>query len=279
MGDYVVIGQLRTWYDEQGEGDPLVLLHGGLSTNESWAAQMPAFAEHFRVVAPERRAHGHTPDVEGPLSYDDMATDTIGFLESRVDGPAHLVGWSDGGIVGLLIAIARPDLVHKLVVIGSNFDASGLVPEMEEQAASMAADNPDMARLRELYEAASPDGPEHWPVVFAKFMEMLMTQPHIPLENLSRIDAPTLVLVGDDDIVSLEHTFALFRAIPNSQLAVVPGTSHTAMMEKPELVNRLVLDFIEQEPVPTLVPMRRASAEDNRVSQPREHSKSPQGER
>ncbi len=168
--------------------------------------------------------------------------------------------------------------MHKLVAIGSNFDASGLVPEMEEQAASMAADSPDMARLRELYEAASPDGAEHWPVVFAKFMEMLVTQPHIPLEDLSRIDVPTLVLVGDDDIVSLEHTFALFRAIPNSQLAVAPGTSHTAMMEKPELVNRLVLDFIEQEPVPTLVPMR-ASAEDNRVSQPQEHSKSPQGER
>jgi len=86
MGDYVVIGRLRTWYDEQGAGDPLVLLHGGLSTNESWAAQTPALAEHFRVVAPERRAHGHTPDLEGPLSYDDMATDTIGFLESRLMG-------------------------------------------------------------------------------------------------------------------------------------------------------------------------------------------------
>lgn len=263
MGDYVVIGRVRTWYDEQGAGDPLVLLHGGLSTNDTWMAQLPAFSEHFRVLAPERRAHGHTPDVEGPLSYNDMATDTIGFLEARVERPAHLVGWSDGGIVGLLIAITRPDLLHKLVVIGTNFDTSGIVPEMQEQAASMAPDSPDMAMFRELYEAASPDGPEHWPVVFAKFREMVATQPHIPLEDLSRIDAPTLVLVGDDDIVSLEHTFALFRAIPKSELAVVPGTSHAAMMEKPELVNRLILDFIQQEPTPTLLPVRRAPAKDN----------------
>ena len=76
MGDYIDIGGINTWYDEQGTGDPLVLLHGGLCTNETWGAQLPAFAERFRVVAPERRAHGHTADVPGPLTYADMAADT-----------------------------------------------------------------------------------------------------------------------------------------------------------------------------------------------------------
>ena len=100
MGAYIEIGELKTWYDEQGRGDPLVLLHGGMGSNATWAAQIPEFGTRFRVLAPERRGHGHTPDLEGPLSYDVMSADTIGFLDAVVDGPAYLVGWSDGGVVG-----------------------------------------------------------------------------------------------------------------------------------------------------------------------------------
>lgn len=258
MGEYVDIGGINTWYEEDGRGDPLVLLHGGLSTNETWGAQTPAFAERFRVFAPERRGHGHTGDVEGPLTYADMTTDTIGFLDKVVGGSSHLVGWSDGGIVGLMVALARSDLVRKLVVIGINYDTAGVVPEAEEMFAHMAPDGPEMATFRSLYETHSPDGPEHWPVVFAKFTEMVQREPHIPLDDLARISAPTLVLVGDDDMVLLEHTVALFRAIPGSELAVIPGTSHAVMMEKPELVNLLILDFLEKEPVATMLPIRRA---------------------
>ena len=86
MGGYLQIGDLKTWYEEQGAGEPLVLLHGGLSTNVSWASQMPDFANRFRVIAPERRGHGHTPDVEGSLSYDAMAVDTIAFLTELIGG-------------------------------------------------------------------------------------------------------------------------------------------------------------------------------------------------
>ena len=261
MGEYVQIGGLRTWYEQEGSGEPLVLLHGGMATNESWASQMPEFAARFRVIAPERRAHGHTPDLLGPLSYDVMAADTIGFLETVVGGSAHLVGWSDGGIVGLLVAMTRPDLVHKLVAISANFDTSGIVPQATEGMASMAPESDEVAMLRMPYESSSPDGPEHWPVVFGKFLEMASTQPAISVEQLGRISAPTLVLAGDDDMISLEHAAALFRAIPNSQLGLVPGTSHFLAMEKPALVNRLVLDFLEQDPVATIMPMRRAQAE------------------
>ena len=263
MGGYVDIGELKIWYDEQGAGEPLVLLHGGISTNETWAGQMQDFSAHFRVIAPERRGHGHTPDVEGPLSYDVMAADTISFLDGVVGGPAHLVGWSDGGIVGLLVAMARPDLVRKLVAISANFDTSGGVPDAMEGLTSMTANSDDLAVFRTSYEAASPDGPGHWPVVFAKFQQMISTQPNITVEQLGRITAPTLVLAGDDDMITLEHTSALFRAIPNSELAVVPGTSHALPMEKPELVNRLILDFLQNDPVPTFMPLRRASGADH----------------
>ncbi len=197
--------------------------------------------------------------MEGPLTYGDMAADTIGFLEHVVGGPAHVVGWSDGGIIGLLVAIARPDLVRKLVVIGSNYDTAGVVPEAEAMFAHMTPDGPAMAQLRGFYEMHSPDGPEHWPVVFTKFIEMAKREPHIPSDQLASISAPTLVLVGDDDMVSLEHTIALYRAIPGSELAVVPGASHLVLMEKPDFVNRVVLDFLEKEPAETMVPLRRAA--------------------
>jgi len=258
VGKYVDVGGVDTWYDEAGQGDPLVLLHGGMCTNETWGAQTPAFVERFRTLAPERRGHGHTADEDGPLSYGDMATDTIGFLETVVGGPAHIVGWSDGGIIGLLVAMKRPDLVRRLVVIGTNYDTAGVVPEAEEMFAQMTSDSPGMARLRGLYELHSPDGPEHWPVVFGKFLEMAGREPHIAVADLGRISAPTLVLVGDDDMVSLEHTASLYRAIPDAELAVLPGTSHTVLMEKPELMNRVVLDFLEQEPAATGLPLRRA---------------------
>lgn len=242
-------------------GDRLVAaLHGGLCTNATWEPQLAEFGARFRVLAPERRAHGHTADLAGPLSYDDMAADTIGFLDTVVGGPAHLVGWSDGGIVGLLVAMARPDLVRKLVVISANFDTTGTPPEIVAHMTSTTADSEDLAMLRTLYEAVSPDGPEHWPVVFAKCNEMATTQPAIPLADLGRISAPTLVMAGDDDMITFDHTFMLFDAIPNAELAIIPGTSHFLAMEKPGLVNRIVLDFLENEPAPTMMPLRRAAA-------------------
>jgi len=259
MGTYVEIGGLRTWYDEQGSGDPLLLMHGGLVTNDTWGAQLPAFAERYHVYAPERRAHGHTPDVDGALSYDDMANDMIGFLETVVGGPAHLVGWSDGAIIGFLIGFRRPDLVRKLVAISGNRNPKAMVPQAEAMAQEMTPDSPDMAMFKALYEAATPDGPDHWNVVVPKIVEMFTTQPDITVEELGRISAPTLVVVGDDDMVRFDHTAEIFASIPNAELAIVPGTSHALTLEKPELVNRIILDFLEKDPAPTLMPFRRAA--------------------
>ena len=261
MGEYVKLPGVKTWYEVEGKGEPLVLLHGGFCTNETWAALRPEFAARFRVFLPERRAHGHTPDVEGPLSYTDMAKDTVDFLTSVVRKPAHLVGWSDGGIVGLLVAIARPDLVRKLVVIGANFKpALHVFPGAEAMLNGLTADSPHLTMFRSMYEAASPDGPEHWAVVVAKIVEMFRgDEPNISSGDLGLISAPTLVMVGDDDLPSLEHTIALYRAIPNSELAVVQGTSHALPMEKPSVVVQIVIDFLANEPVATFMPIRRAT--------------------
>ena len=124
----------------------------------------------------------------------------------------------------------------------------------------MTPDGDETAMFRGLYEMHSPDGPEHWPVAFGKFLEMAQREPHIPVGELGRISAPTLVVMGDDDIISIEHTAEMYRAIPNSELAVVPGASHTVVIEKPDVLNRIVLDFLENEPAPTMMPVRRAAS-------------------
>lgn len=259
MGAFVDIGPVHMFYETHGQGEPLVLLHGGLDSNAAWGAELDTLAEHFRVVAPERRGHGHTGDVEGPLTYRVMAEDMVAFIESVIGTPVHLVGWSDGAILGMMIARSRPDLVRKLVLIGGAADIAAYVPEFIE-ATRLPADSEVFQPFRAIYGVVSPDGPEHWPVVFSKLTTMWQNEPHIPLEELEEVTARTLLMVGDDDLVSPEHTLEMYRAIPDAELAVVPGTSHLAPLEKPDLVNRLLLDFLGGDAVPTLLPVRRAAA-------------------
>ena len=258
MGEYVELDGLRTWFDVEGEGDPVVLLHGGMCTGDTWASQLPALTPTYRVYVPERRGHGHTPDVEGPITYADMAVDTIAFLEQVVGAPAHLVGWSDGGILALFVSRARPDLVRRQVVMGSNFHVDGLHPAF---LAGLGNDpmGPEMAIFRDPYAAVSPDGPDHWPVVHAKLERMWAEEPTLTLDDIARIPTPTLVLVGDDDLPLLAHTVSLYETLPKGQLAVVPGASHVVPLEKTDLVNRLIADFLAEEGDPvTFWPMRRA---------------------
>ncbi|MFJ3436275.1 alpha/beta fold hydrolase [Streptomyces cyaneofuscatus] len=257
MGDYTDLSGVKTWYETEGNGDPLVLLHGGFCTADTWGAQRADLAAAYRVLLPERRAHGHTPDVEGPLTYQDMADDMATFVEKIIGGPAHLVGWSDGGVVALLISFARPELVRKVVVIGANFRPGPECFVEPEMLDTMTADGEDLDFFRQMYAAVTPDSPGHWPVVARKIIEMWRTQPTISTAELARVSAPTLVMVGDDDMMTLEHTNALYSALPRGSLAVVPGASHLVPLEKPGLVNRLILDHLAQDSVETMMPVRR----------------------
>jgi pimeloyl-ACP methyl ester carboxylesterase len=125
MGRYVQLGAVRTWYEEDGSGPPLVLLHPGGADSRAFEGNLSGLAGRFRVYRPDRRGHGRTPDVAGPISYDQMATDTIAFLEQVVGGPAYLVGHSDGAPVALLVALERPDLVRRLVFASAVFHHDG----------------------------------------------------------------------------------------------------------------------------------------------------------
>jgi pimeloyl-ACP methyl ester carboxylesterase len=257
-GDYLDAGGVHTYYEVAGQGEPLLLLHGGFSTIESWGAQIPALAERYRVYLPERRGHGRTPDVDGPTGFDIMARDTIAFMEALEISSAHLVGWSDGGNVGLEIALVRPDLVRKLVIIGAGDDFDVMQPEGPKYTAELRAQaqhlTPDALppMLREAYEQLSPDGADHFPVVFDKLIAAWRSGPKHALGDLARISAPTLVMVGDDDVLTADHAAAIQRTIPDAQLAVVPGTDHLLHFEKPDLVNRIILDFLADTQAPKL---------------------------
>jgi pimeloyl-ACP methyl ester carboxylesterase len=254
VGEYANAGGVRTYYEVYGEGEPLVLLHGGLATAESWSMQVPILAERYRVYVPERRGHGRTPDLAGPITYEVMAADTAAFLDAAGTGAAHLVGWSDGAVVGMLVALRRPELVRKLVVIGQYFNFDGQVPAFAAIIDNWGSDPPEA--LHEVYDQVSPDGPEHFPVVLEKILRMWREEPDIALSELAGVRTATLVMQGDDDIVKVEHSAALATTLPDAQLAVVPGTSHMAPLEKPDLVNRIILDFLSDHQPEKMMSLR-----------------------
>ncbi len=255
MGEYIDAGGLRTYYEVHGAGDPVVLLHGGLATAESWARQVPDLAAHYRVYVPERRGHGHTADVDGPITYAAMAADTANWLEAMSLTGAHLIGWSDGGAVAALVTIDRPDLVGKLVVIGQYLSLDGEWPSSRAALDDMATDADTRAMFEGLHGPLSPDGPDHFPVVYEKMMRLWREEPEIPLTDIARITAPTLIMQGDGDWVRVEHSALLARTVADAELAVVPGTSHALPLEKPELVNALLLDFLKAERISRFLPV------------------------
>lgn len=243
MGSYLDLGTQRVYYEEHGAGPPVVLLHGGLQDAGCWHEQVPALATAYRVIVPERRGHGRTPDVPGPYSTEIMAAETAAVMTALVGGPAHVIGWSDGAYIAAFLALRRPELVDRLVLIGQAFSASG-----ETATARALLDQPDLADyFRDDHVRLSPDGPAHFGTVFDKILDMWRHPLELPLSELAGITAPTLVMQGDDDGVRLDYSAALARALPDAQLAVVPGTGHAAPQQKPELVNRMLRDFLVRE--------------------------------
>ena len=252
MADYVEVNGVSMWHDERGDGDPLVLLHGGLSDSRDFTGNLDTLASRFRLLLPERRGHGHTADVAGPITLEVMAQDTIAFLDKVVGGPVRLVGYSAGATVALRVAVGRPDLVGRLVLISGAF-------HRDEMILRPTADAAPPPQLVVAYAEVSPDGAEHLSVVIAKIAQSVAEEPGLTAADLGAIACRTLVMVGDDDNVTLEHTLALYRGLRNAQLAIVPAASHLLLLERPELCTRLVSDFLTTDSTPTMMPIRRAT--------------------
>lgn len=228
-GAYADVNGLHLYYEVHGSGQPLLLLHGGTCLIGVPPMGLDAFASMFQVIAPEQMGHGHTADDAGrAFHYHDLAETTVELLDHLKIDSTSVVGLSDGGIVGLDLAIHHPERVTRLAVSGTNFRADGCTPEGLQWLLSTTPD--DWPReLREAYERVSPDGPRHWPLVLQRLQHMWAVEPDYTAEQLAGITAPTLIIAGDHDLVTPEHTLALFRAIPNAQLCVLPDTGHGTM--------------------------------------------------
>lgn len=233
MGDYVDANGVHTYYEDLGSGEPLVLLHGGAVGGDSFGDWIGWFAERFRVLVPDRRGHGKTPDVDAPLSYAVMAQDTIAFLDALGVERAHLVGWSDGANIALMVGAARPERVHKIIAGSANASAAALTPAGRAALAQFVPEAPFGPKLSECW--------------FDEDYSL----------DLGAVAAPTLVVAGDDDMVSNAHTALIAETIANGQLAIIPGASHLAPMEKPELLRSMFDDFLHGDPPATMLPLRR----------------------
>ena len=233
---YAAVNGLRMYYEVHGEGPPLLLLHGGSeSIPEQW---IPFFATRFQVIAPEQMGHGRTADLAArSFHYHDMAEDTVELMRQLDIERAAIVGYSDGGILGLDIAIHHPELVTQLVVTGANARFDGYTLENQQYSRTF---DPSAQPVRDEYARLSPDGADHWPEFLRRLKAMWSVEPDIANEELRQIGVPTLLIVGDHDIVTPEHTVEMFRAIPNAQLCIVPNAGHGAMPQ--EAVLSFLLD-------------------------------------
>jgi pimeloyl-ACP methyl ester carboxylesterase len=213
----------------------------------------PGLSKYYGVGAFDRRGHGRTGDTDAPFSYEAMADETIAFIES-LGRRVHLVGHSDGGNVALLVGQKRPELLKRVVVVGANYHYSGLIdfPLMQVQ-------DPGFASWAEKYAVHAPEGIEHAATVLEKTNEMFRTGPTMTVDDLAQIPVPVLVMAGDDDVATLEHTTSLYESLPQSQLAIIPGASHAVLKERPKECVRIIRRFLSQElPVTTYSPLRRA---------------------
>lgn len=248
MGRFVDAGGVRTWYEEHGEGPPLVMLHGDVLNAEVFEPQLSTLRSKYRLILPERRGHGRSPDVPGDFSYDIFAMDAIAFMDALKLRGVRLVGHSGGAMTALGIAASRPDLVSKLVPVSG--DSMNAVTE-EEKARILSQTVDEFRRwaplVYDLYMKVTPDGSKRFPAFHQKIKKLWATDWRVPDEKLSGITAKTMIMLADRDFNSVESAAALSRKINGAQLCVIPGADHGLMWRKPEIVNKVILDFLEGE--------------------------------
>ena len=218
------------YYAVRGSGPTLVFLHGGGDSGEhSFARQLDVFSEHHHIVAPDQVGQGRTPDVRGPLSYSAMMEDTAELLRMLKLKHVDVVGFSDGGILALMLAVRHPELVRRLVISGVNIAPEGLRPE-------------DLAELR----ANQIPKPRTIDEKLAHLWAMSPTEEELNLGLLAKITAPVLVISGDRDAITLEHTLTIFHALPDAELCVLPGTDHATFSGRSEWLNPIIGAFLDR---------------------------------
>jgi pimeloyl-ACP methyl ester carboxylesterase len=239
---------ISLYYETEGHGPPLLLLHGGLGNGTQFKSQRPAFAPSHRLIIPDCCAQGRTSDRPGPLTYHDMAEDMVALMDSLKIRRVDIMGWSDGGNIGLDMAVHHPERVAHLVTFGANATVEGLPPADREWNRTATAESLGVG-MKAVWTSLNPQ-PEHYREAMNKVLEMWRTLPAMTTAQLAGIRARVLVCAGEHDLILPEHTRMIARTIPGAEMWIVPGADHGAMQEKPELVNPRVLAFLAKGPQP-----------------------------
>ncbi|MDP8932049.1 MAG: alpha/beta hydrolase [Actinomycetota bacterium] len=258
---YAPVNGLNMYYEIHGAGRPLVLLHGALSAvGTSFGKILPSLAQTRQVIAVELQAHGRTADIDRPLSYEQMADDTAALLRHIGIDDADFFGWSLGSDTALQVALRHPEAVRKLVLASATYNSGGCHPGILAGIEHLTPEALAGSPFEEEYARIAPN-PEDWPTLIAKVKELDgKVQDWLP-EDIRSIEAPTLLIIGDSDVVRPEHAVEMFRlfgggvagdvaGLPNSQLAVLPGTTHVGLVERAEWLLSMIEAFLDA-PTPT----------------------------
>jgi pimeloyl-ACP methyl ester carboxylesterase len=244
------------YYELHGAGEPLLLLHGALSTiDTSFGAVLPSLGKTRRVIAVEQQGHGRTADVDRPLSYAQMAEDTAVLVRELEIEATDVFGYSMGAGIALELAIRHPGLVRKLVLASLAYSRDGIHPEALEAIESTSPEDLAGSIFETAYANVAPQ-PENWDGLIAKVNHLDRAFEGWKPEDIESITAPTLVLIGDSDIVRPEHAVQLFRlrgggvegeaaGLPVSQLAVLPGTTHLTLVERADWLVSMISAFLD----------------------------------
>jgi pimeloyl-ACP methyl ester carboxylesterase len=247
---YAEVGGLSMYYEVHGASRPVVLIHGGLLTiGLSFGRLLPGLAASRQAIGVELQGHGHTADTDRPLSLAGLAGDIVGLLDVLDIERADLFGFSLGGLVATQLAVTRPERVDRVVLAATHFRPDGHHDDVRDPAlfatSTRMPTEEDFTAMKEAYSRVAPD-----PARFAAFAEKASTAVGAfagwSPEELGSITAPTLIMVGDNDFVRLEHTAEMRQLIPGSQLAVLPGTTHMQLIQRAELVVPIVERFLNQ---------------------------------
>ncbi len=244
-GDYAEVNGLKVYYEMHGQGKPLVLLHGAFATAEGWAPVLAAIGNRRQVIIIEQQGHGRTADRDAPLSFDQSADDTAAVLRKLNINRADVFGYSNGGIVGLRLAMKHPEVVGRLAVLGAN--VGSLATAYEAKSYQQFLSLPDdfaPPPLKEPYDRVAPDKSK-WPVLVKKIKAEGRDFKGFADADVRSIKAPVLIMQGDHDGVKPEHGVEMMRLIPNSQLAIFPNGDHFVLYTRTSHVVETFMAFFE----------------------------------
>ena len=235
-GKYYDVRGIKMYVEVYGQGKPLLLIHGNGGSMNAFSHNIPYFSAKYKVIAVDSRAHGKSTDTRDSLSFEMMADDFAALLSQMHIDSAYVIGWSDGGINALLLAMRHPEKVIKLAATGANLtpDSTALIPSAWNEMVKYYGETKNKPRT-------TAKEKNDWKIFMLDYV-----QPNIPFAALKAIKCPSLIICGDHDLIPIEHTTKIYQSIDRAYLWVVPNSGHPTLIEHRDDFDKLVNDFFEK---------------------------------